>query len=321
MTSISTTFIIGFSIFIVCTACTGIAFFYFLFKGKYLKNTLYNDRKLYEIKWIRSIWIYFSLFTSFLLFSLLYMDNYLGEGLALTPIPTIILWERWLIIALIIFIFTFTAYEMYRRHSDIQSFYIILYMVISILLLYRATLSIINGSKILWIISSIIFALGSLIFYFIPENKIKNPYTDHTTTNDSLSNYLPQKQSHSQQQQQQQEQDRGNMFYPQNHGYRETIDKESTREAMNYRIVYFVFIFLSYFVYFLIWLLSSSNGLIFAIDLNSEVIVYLVADCLLLIPFSIGLIWYSIKNPQVIKIKNTQTNQVSFKSRPMNNKY
>jgi hypothetical protein len=313
MNEIQTSFVVVGVIFAISTLITFFTWIYYVIKGYHLvsceieheaRETTVHEHHALKIHWLRSIWIYPCLIASLFIFTVYYITAALGAGTIPTATSNILLWSRWLVVGLvgiinhIMLAFLFTHHvgdykgNEVNKHggltSHFQSLWCILWYFIAVIIMFAATLSDVNGVKVSRIIFSAISFTLSIFFYFFPFNKLMfvkdGDYDD--------------------------------IFFVQTHK-KLTIKEKTNRHSiiLFYRWTTILSIVLAFIIYYIIWILSESNGLTSVLGLDSEVYAYEVADCILTIPTTILLIIFSIVYKQkTVQVKNLKHRSMVFGS-------
>lgn len=282
MGDINTTFIIGFAIFLGGSVLTILTYIYYIIRARVIVKKIKNKEN-YEIHYLRTKGILAIIFNTFLLFSILYISQYLGQGLSVALNPGhIILWERWVIVTLIMIpILLFFTTIMKPNSYDSSAFYVIYYGFMAFFSLFFVVISQYGSTKRLWIISSVIFFVLAMLNYLFPGS-------DDTREN--------------------------------NFGFHSKDNKDKVKAVPRNQYTFYnmwgtAFLFIAYLCYIIIISISESNGLSDALNFEQEVITYLVADLVLYGFFAIMMFGsiYSGWN-KTVEIVDKRTNEVTFQS-------
>jgi hypothetical protein len=281
MDDLRVTFIVGFSLFVAGGALTLLAYAYYLYRGYaswYQWQQSNQKSGTTQLMWLKTQWLYVTLFTVFFFLSLLYMSQYLGQGLIVRIDGTVVLWERTLVWAVLALCFAYQATNIWDNqgtsNADVRSFFIIFYSVFVMLFLFAADLSQTQGTQLLWILASLLGALVLLALWLMPHLQQNNAY-----------------------------------------GVSE-LAQERQQNQVVVRVFMF-FVVAVYVLTFIVWFLSASNHFTDAINARGEAIAYLVIDLLLTIPLALFVIWRTFIALQYqLKSYDPQTKQaIALKQR------
>ena len=314
--TVQATFIAGAVIFGVGALITAAIFIYFLWKGYSSSALSKSADNVRSVHWLNSIWVYPCLCTSMLLLTLLYATSATGYGLLVKPNLTIVHWLRWLILAMLGFVF-YGCLALILTEEDVsynkekrpflrmQSFFGIFYYIAAYLCIEFASISPTVPSHITWMVCSIIAFIISILLFFFPYNKIsvivpEHPHdyalftgNDHGNGNGRSS---PNDQSGVD----------GVKYSHYSAKLRENI-------IYTYRGIFLAMIIISYVYYVIIWFLSNSNDIATAINFRVEMASYLVGDILYIGVFTVVFIvltfYYRMK---IIAIRDTVSGVTSF---------
>lgn len=254
----STVFIVGFGFFTASFILLAWVFIYYVYSG-YRKIHQYSPEE-WEIKWNKSLWFYLSFLVIIMLFMILYMAQYLGQGFAPRPNMMIVAYLRWVIITITGGIMIGSlAYVMFRKPHGGQSFFTVLLYIMAIVFLLPASLSQSGGTRLLWIICSMASFAGTMILFFFPVNKVTG--RDYNAMKESiLDDNVCDNSSNND-------------------------DKVVKIWQFNYKLLYMIHIIIIYIAYLLIWFLSDINEFTTAITFEASMIAYLCFDLLSVLPF------------------------------------
>lgn len=299
-------FTIGACIFGAATIVAALTWIYFVchayqalqpYTSKTKKGKAYEKSQL-RIHWLRAIWIYATLFACCFTFLVYYCSSALGAGIAPTPTGDSILWSRWLVAGLVgiiahvclAFILTHHIGDYYGNEfdkespttSNSQSLWIILFYFISVACIFFGTLSDNRSVQITLFVFCIVSFILSFLGYFFPFNKIT--FVNNNDHHDGSGLHIK--------------------------------DGSNRRIIVLFqRYAFLLFIVISHTMYFLIWVLSASNNITDIIDLHNEIISYVVADSILLIPMIFIMIVLSLRYKQKgVVVKDKETGKVHYGS-------
>jgi hypothetical protein len=171
MADTATIFLVGFFVFLA----GGV----FLF-GTYIFYILRSQAKLANLKCADAFsvcltttrWLYPVFFTSLFLLAALYMSMYLNQGISARPNLLLVMWERWVILGVIGFLYAVCLnYYMTILSHDEQSFFMVIFYTLSYWSLLGAALSQTTQTRVLWLVVSIVAAILAILFYVYPDNK------------------------------------------------------------------------------------------------------------------------------------------------------
>jgi hypothetical protein len=248
MDNLTKTRIVGvglFGFFAIVNLC---ALFYRILYGFISFNEKKNN-KTYKLKNFSIVGI-FTLFTICCILLFLYAALWQDQGVTLKS-SVIVVSGRWIALSIIyaisILYIDASLNLWYKKTYQAQVFYSVFYAVISIVLIYLATIyepssisiSLVSAKAFL-MTSSIISILISISLYFLPYNTLIGYFDAHW-------------QRH----------------------------KKEYKE-FNYRTSYFVIMLIYYITNFIIWFVSESNEINSSLDLTQETIAYLVIDAIII---------------------------------------
>lgn len=171
--NIGTVFLIGAILFFVGTGVLVFAYVYYVWRGYALIAKYSCDCT----RWTQTRWLYPTFIVSLFLMGVLYISMYLGQGFSSKPNNLLVMWERWLILAIVAFLFSRAlTYIMTINSKDEQSFALVLAYTLAYATLLPAVLSQAFQTRLLWTIVSIIFFLAAILFYIFPDNKFNAAY-------------------------------------------------------------------------------------------------------------------------------------------------
>lgn len=296
-------FITGTVIFGISSIITALIFVYFVIRGRRISDKLLqsDSNKVYSIHWLNSIWIYLSLFISFLLLTLLYATSIFRMGIIISPFGDIFHWTRWIILAIIgIFYIGCFSYiltddndhswnKRYVSYLRIQSFFIVSFYVISFICIFFTSFTTDTDAKITLMFFSILFFIIFVILIFFPHNKFSiSSHNEHD-----------------------------NILFTGNDKTSSQHVTKTTRTSIifTYRCLILFFIVVSYIIYVIIWFLSKSNKITDTLHLQGQLIAYLVADFIYIVVFSfIFMVFTFYFKMKTIGYKDSETGKMHFKS-------
>ena len=298
-TNVDKAFFSGFILFIISSAVLLVFNAVKLFIGELLhlkllrsKDVSVNTRLQKDIRrWNRFKWVFFSLFTISLLFTVLYGALWFGQGVALRPSGFKIIWGRWLVLTFIsiVFVYMTAAVVSVKIMPAPEQFFATFYSALTILALLAATLSQSSSTRLLWVFFSLFFGIlvGLLLIFTInmihsskETHREEEAYNKKNIKGNSRRNngsYNPQQYYNK------------NNLKPQGSQGNSTIQQQPP--TYNYtKMIFFAVIVLAYLAYFMVWILSDSNELIQVISFPAEVITYLVLDVIFIYPITLFLL-------------------------------
>lgn len=279
----------GFCIFLISFGLLGAAFVYWAVRARRLASCSTKTGN-YSVTWANTLWIYLTFLSALLLLAFLYMAQYLDQGFAIKPSLLIVIWLRWVLLAVSGgFIMGTLIYVVTPHQFSGQSFFGIFYYIVAILFLLGATLSQSQGTRLLWYCASIIAAVASLFLVFFPLNKMGSGDLAEARA------YARESQNSS--------------------------DKKLRRAAAvtviayTYRYILLAQLVIAYLAYVIIWALNDANELSSAIGLNSALTAYLVFDCLAILPFALYLVVLSFANlTRSVILEDKESGHLTFLS-------
>lgn len=263
--------IVGIGVFSFAALLNILSMFYRLYSSLYELNKHYkmiNKKQkpllsdLYLISTDNfSIWGFFTLFTLSLIFTYLYASLYVDQGMQLKPFGIIVIFSRWICLAIISGIAIFYIHFQvdlweHNRTFQAQGLYAIFFGVFSMIFIIFATLTLSTSSKIFSMVSSLIAAIITVLLLIVPKNIFFESRFFYTSHRD----YHPE---HS-------------IFKPIHY----------------YGLARMIFI-ISYGLYYIanviIWFFSESNEItsIGNLDLTNETLTYLIFDIAIIYLFTI----------------------------------
>jgi hypothetical protein len=253
MDELRTTFIVGFTLFVVGGVVTLLAYLYYLRRGHATFCLWQQQQKpcCAHLMWLKTQWLYVVLFTVFFMLSLLYMAQYLGQGFLVRLDGTVVLWLRLLVWALLALCFAYQITHILGNqgtsNADVRGFFLLLYSALALLFLFAATLSQTQGTRLLWVLASLIAALVTGGLWFMPS---------------MLQSDTP------------------------------VTELQAERQQTDlYRTLFVLLAVAVYVLTFVVWFLSASNQFTTAIDARGEAIAYLVLDLILTVPLLLFVAW------------------------------
>lgn len=252
-----------------------LVFFYFVWKSREAAKSF--DKSIYEVKWAASGWIYFVSIVACLSFGHLYLLQYYDQGFALKPNFLVVIWLRWIYVGFIGALYMgILNYIMTRKPHGGQSFFSTLLYIVSIGALLAATLSQSEITRIIWIITSIVWFFFSVFLLCWPEsklwgrdyNEVKQIIFSVESIWKVMTDSLPSK-------------------------HREASIKIWT---LIYRIILVIQIVLAYVGYLINWFLSDSNEFTTVGTLDTTILVFLILDLIFIVPFTLLLVYLTFKN-------------------------
>ena len=322
MDDVQITFIVGACLFGVGAIITGFIFAVFVYKNYQKAEQLVAAGKIYstrDVHWLNSIYIYFILFTCFVLFTGLYSTEATYAGLYPQGPNRIIAWLRWPMLAItgaiyiagLAFLLTEDGDVTWNRHPRpslrAQSFFIVFYYFLAYLAIYFATIVVPNNGKIVLMVFSIVLFLISGVLFLVPYNKCALPNPEHPhdyvlfTGNDNGGGGSRSSRTMSLEEKK-----------------RVHVDAEERNSViMGYRWVFVIFVAFSYFFNVIIWFCSRSNNIwTDGLSFRDECILYLISDAVFIVLFGIVLMfltfWYGMKT---VSITDKQGN-ITYAARP-----
>lgn len=273
MLSIDELFISGFSIFIFFALLICASYIYYISHGhkiikKMIKKEKEKGNEHYTIYWLKSQWIFITLFTVCFHFTSLYLSMYFHQGIITRLDDAKIMFERWFVLALVGFLYSICISKL-MNHTlassvlsfDAQSFFMTYYHIFAFIYFLLASLSQTKNTRLLWLSYSIISFVISIVLYFFPGDMNKMQY--------------------------EKESDRGI-----------SVTEHETKglHKMKYNLLFLVIISVSYVAYFMVWVLSESNKISTLITFEYEVFFYLIVDLFITIVFSLVIIVTTFMN-------------------------
>lgn len=230
-------------------------------------QALGDDLSNYRLHWYNTLWIWVFLIIDAFFFFLLYMDQYLGQGILFT-----ILWSRWIFLAAIALFNSYClAYVMTYEGRDPFAVILVVSQVMAYLFLWFGAWSDTVPKRALWLVASGVVFLVSMLVYVWPFNK--------WTVKDSP--------------------------------YHKDIDGQPW--GAYYHRVFYVSLGVLYVAYFIIWVLSETNGLTDVMSYEAETASLMVFEVAWFYIFAIYLIiTMSTHMVHTLSITDTRTNQVTF---------
>jgi len=171
MGNIETVFLTGGILFLVGAGLLVVAYLYYIGRGQALID---KYAACDCTRWTATRWMYPTFILSLFLAGILYLSMYLQQGYSSrdTAPSLTMMWERWLILALVGFLFSrCLTYIMTINSDDEQSFTLVFLYTLAYLTLFPATISQLFETRLLWTIVSIVSFLTALLFYVFPNNK------------------------------------------------------------------------------------------------------------------------------------------------------
>ena len=294
MDNVQAIFIVGAVIFGIGAIATGIAFSIFVGRAYNTAERLVAAGQINsarDVHWLNSIYIYFVLFTTYLLFTGLYATNATYSGFELVAPWRIVQWLRWPVLAFagaiyigaLAFFLTEDGDATWNRRQPqsvmrAQSFFIVLYYFLAYLAIAAATLVAATSGKIVLMVFSVVLFALSLILFLVPFNKCDgsghNPQHPHDyvffTGNDTRRfGNAPTATPHL------------------------TVEERGA-VITTYRVMFVLFVIFAYAINVVIWLLSYSNGVTTVLGFQGEVIAYLVGDILFPVVFTLALLFMTL---------------------------
>ena len=107
MVDTNTLFLIGLVLFFVGGAALFLVYFYYIYRGRgIIANYRRCESDTWCIQWTATRWLYPLLFIGLLLMGVLYLSMFLGQGIALRPNLLMVMWERWVILTIVAFLYS-----------------------------------------------------------------------------------------------------------------------------------------------------------------------------------------------------------------------
>jgi hypothetical protein len=312
MNELNPALIAGFSIFGATAAFVGVAFWYFSYATADIAAQFSHHE--YEVKISRSIWLYYSSFVIALAYLMLYLLQYYGQGFAVKPDLSIIVWLRWLFYAVATYRTMYVLTKVMAHENDFprkkkkkagvkkedhqddpQAHNAIWAAFFSALFVFGAAVSQARETQIIWVTFSLGLFVLAVLSLFFPEDKIwgrhyiavRDIVFSERSTWQVLMHSLPEQHRQS----------------------------SIVVWSFIYRVALLVQWVISYLGLIIIWCLADGNNLTTVLDLRQTVIAFLVFDVIFVVPFSLLLILLTFKNVvKKVTITNKETGQVSFAS-------
>jgi hypothetical protein len=294
MDQLTDTLIAGFSVFFIFSAITLLTCAYFVYSTRRAARAF--PPEIYDIKWAKSFWIYLSFILATLAFGQLYLLQYFGQGFAIKPNLLVVVWLRWIYVGLIGGIFIgLLNYVMIKKPHGAQSFFSVLFYLLSIGSLYGASLSQSDALRIIWIVSSLICFVIAIFLICWPESRlwgedyeaVKQIIFSQESVWCVMTKSLP----------------------------REHRESSIKVWAFIYRLILLWQIILTYIGYLINWFLSDSNEFTDIAPLDTSLLVYLILDFFFILPFLVLLISLTFLNvTKKVTAKNKRTGHKHFAS-------
>lgn len=306
MDDVQVVFIVGAVIFGLGAIATGIIFSIFVARNYDRANGIVNvttpspsgaggsvTRKTvippsqtspHSVHWLNSVWIYFVLFTVFLLLVVLYSVQAAYSGFFVAAPWRIIAWLRWFMLTLVgVFYMGVLAYFLtddsgdstWNRHPRpairAQSAFIVFYYAWAMLSIAFATIVTTQNGKIILMVSSIVAFVISLVLFVLPYNKCATHDPEHPHDYVFFT---------------------GNDRRPGSPAHAHHVAVEERRAVItSYRVVFLLFLSFAYIFNVIIWFTARSNGIWSnGLSFRNESILYLISDCVFILFFAILLI-------------------------------
>lgn len=248
MDNLTKTRIVGVGLFGFFAIVNFCALLYRLIYG-YISFNEKKNIKTYKLKNFSIVGI-FTLFTICCILLFLYAALWQDQGVTLKA-SVIVVSGRWIALSIVyaisILYIDASLNMWYKKTYQAQAFYSVFYAVISIVLIYLATIyepsSItisLSSAKSFLMTMSIISILLSISLYFLPYNTLIGYFDAH--------------------------------WHRHKKEYKE----------FNYRTFYFIIMIIYYITNFIIWFVSESNEINSSLDLTQETIAYLVTDAIII---------------------------------------
>ena len=174
MGNLGTVFLTGSILFLVGSGLLTLVYLYYIRRGQSL---IEKHATCDTSRWTATRWMYPTFILSLFLAGILYMSMYLGQGFAVKPNSLVVMWERWLILAVVGFLFSRCFTHIMTIHSDDeQSFALVFLYTLAYTVLFPAVLSQSLETRLMWTIVSIVSFALSLLFYVFPDNKFGCAY-------------------------------------------------------------------------------------------------------------------------------------------------
>lgn len=170
MDNVPVVFLTGTILFFVGTLGLIIAYAYYIWRGQCILSKHACDC----VRWTQTRWIYPTFIISLFLMGVLYLSMYLGQGFSSKPNNLLVMWERWLILAIIGYLYSRALTYILTLSTvddDEQSFLLVFLYTLAYASLLPAVLSQAYQTRLLWTIVSIVTFSGAIAFYFFPNNK------------------------------------------------------------------------------------------------------------------------------------------------------
>lgn len=277
MNELNNILIAGFSIFYIFGAVSIAAFIYFVTSSYAAARSF--DPEIYNIKWAKSLWLYFVSCFSSLFFGSLYLLQYYGQGFSIKPNLLVVVWMRWvwvLIVGIILLGVLNYVMRSGKNQGTAQSFFSVFSYFISIGSLLAATLSQSEPLRVIWIVKSLICFGVSILLTCWPDSilwgeeydSVKQIMFSQAGMYEIMMKSLPNKH------------------------------RESSILVWEfiYRFVIIFQVCIAYVGYIIIWFLSDGNEFTDVATLNTTLLVYLFMDILFLVPFIILFISLTFAN-------------------------
>ena len=296
----------GIGIFGATTALVFVAFIYFLYSTGDVARQF--SRREYNIKLARSYWVYgMSILVSFGSM-ILYLVQYYGQGFAVKPDLSIIVWLRWLFYAWFTDMLTHVLCDVMAHQSDnpdakqqaggdSQSYFCNRAARTSALFILAATLSQSRDVSAVWIASSaalFCFAVASLFF---PRDKIWG--RSYMAVRDIIYSEM-------------------SIWHVMTRSLPENQRENSIVVwSFIYRFILLLQWVLSYVGLIVTWCLSDGNSFSRVIGLELTVDLFLVFDVVFVVPLSLLFVFLTFKNlVKKVVIVDKRNGHVHFAARP-----
>lgn len=185
MVDTNTLFLIGLVLFFVGGAALFLVYFYYIYRGRgIIANYRRCESDTWCIQWTATRWLYPLLFIGLLLMGVLYLSMFLGQGIALRPNLLMVMWERWVILTIVAFLYsvalnyalTGVPKKRLSAQLDEQAFFMVFLYTFAYAALIGAVLSQAFQTRLMWTIVSIVAFVLAILFYIYPSNKFNCAY-------------------------------------------------------------------------------------------------------------------------------------------------